>query len=115
MSATTFYLALALAAALLPVAGPSVPFFRRAPPEPFNGVRHRIGVVGLVSDVWASIASVQDLPGPTPADRVMNTRGEERLLVDVGDPRLEPVKVVASPGVTHIKFRVAGLGGQRDA
>lgn len=31
----------------------------------------------------------------------------ERLLEDVGDPRLEPVKVVASPTVTHIKYRIA--------
>ena len=31
----------------------------------------------------------------------------ERLLEDVGDPVLEPVKVVASPAVTHIKYRVA--------
>ncbi len=31
----------------------------------------------------------------------------ERLLENVGDPSLEPVKVVASPGVTHIKYRVA--------
>jgi dihydrofolate reductase len=30
----------------------------------------------------------------------------ERLLVDVGDPVLEPVDVVASPGVTHVKYRV---------
>ncbi|HEY2175647.1 MAG TPA: dihydrofolate reductase family protein [Mycobacteriales bacterium] len=30
----------------------------------------------------------------------------ERLLDNVGDPTLEPVKVVASPGVTHIKYRV---------
>jgi dihydrofolate reductase len=30
----------------------------------------------------------------------------ERLLEDVGDPILEPVKVVASPGVTHIKYRI---------
>jgi dihydrofolate reductase len=30
----------------------------------------------------------------------------ERLLVDVGDPRLEPVDVVASPAVTHVKYRV---------
>lgn len=30
----------------------------------------------------------------------------ERLLVDVGDPTLEPMKVIASPGVTHIKYRV---------
>jgi dihydrofolate reductase len=30
----------------------------------------------------------------------------ERLLEDVGDPVLEPVKVVASPTVTHIKYRV---------
>jgi dihydrofolate reductase len=30
----------------------------------------------------------------------------ERLLEDVGDPKLEPVKVVASPGVTHIKYRI---------
>ena len=30
----------------------------------------------------------------------------ERLLDNVGDPTLEPVQVVASPGVTHIKYRV---------
>jgi len=30
----------------------------------------------------------------------------ERLLESVGDPTLEPVRVVASPGVTHIKYRV---------
>ena len=30
----------------------------------------------------------------------------ERLLEDVGDPLLEPIKVVASPKVTHIKYRI---------
>jgi dihydrofolate reductase len=30
----------------------------------------------------------------------------ERLLEDVGDPVLEPVNVVASPAVTHIKYRI---------
>jgi dihydrofolate reductase len=30
----------------------------------------------------------------------------ERLLDDVGDPKLEPVKVVASTAVTHLKYRV---------
>jgi dihydrofolate reductase len=30
----------------------------------------------------------------------------ERLLEDVGDPVLEPVKVIASPSVTHVKYRV---------
>jgi dihydrofolate reductase len=30
----------------------------------------------------------------------------ERLLEGVGDPRLEPVQVVASPAVTHVKYRV---------
>jgi hypothetical protein len=30
----------------------------------------------------------------------------ERLLDDVGDPRLEPVEVIPSPAVTHIKYRV---------
>jgi dihydrofolate reductase len=30
----------------------------------------------------------------------------ERLLVGVGDVRFEPVKVVASPTVTHVKYRV---------
>ena len=30
----------------------------------------------------------------------------ERLLEDVGDPALEPVEVVASPVVTHVKYRV---------
>jgi dihydrofolate reductase len=30
----------------------------------------------------------------------------ERLLENVGDPTLEPVDVVASPSVTHVKYRV---------
>jgi dihydrofolate reductase len=30
----------------------------------------------------------------------------ERLLENVGDPALEPVKVIASPAVTHVKYRV---------
>ena len=33
-------------------------------------------------------------------------RGGERLLDAVGDPQLEPVKVVESPAVTHVKYRV---------
>jgi dihydrofolate reductase len=32
--------------------------------------------------------------------------GGERLLENVGDPTLEPVGVVASPAVTHVKYRV---------
>ena len=32
----------------------------------------------------------------------------ERLLENVGDPVLEPVEVVASPAVTHIRYRVTG-------
>ncbi|HEV3000858.1 MAG TPA: dihydrofolate reductase family protein [Solirubrobacteraceae bacterium] len=32
--------------------------------------------------------------------------GGTRLLENVGDPTLEPVKVVASPRVTHVKYRV---------
>jgi dihydrofolate reductase len=31
----------------------------------------------------------------------------ERLLENVGDPALEPVEVVASPRVTHVRYRVA--------
>jgi dihydrofolate reductase len=30
----------------------------------------------------------------------------ERLLEDVGNPTLEPIQVVASPAVTHVKYRV---------
>jgi dihydrofolate reductase len=30
----------------------------------------------------------------------------ERLFVNVGDPKLEPVDVVATPAVTHIRYRV---------
>jgi dihydrofolate reductase len=30
----------------------------------------------------------------------------ERLLENIGDPRLEPIKVIASPAVTHIKYRI---------
>jgi dihydrofolate reductase len=32
--------------------------------------------------------------------------GGERLLEKVGDPTLEPVKVIDSPAVTHVKYRV---------
>lgn len=31
----------------------------------------------------------------------------ERLLQDVGDPTLEPIEVIASPAVTHVRQRVA--------
>jgi dihydrofolate reductase len=34
----------------------------------------------------------------------------ERLLEDVGDPVLEPIKVVASPAVTHVKYRIGKSG-----
>ena len=30
----------------------------------------------------------------------------ERLLENVGDPTLEPISVIASPGVTHVKYRI---------
>jgi dihydrofolate reductase len=30
----------------------------------------------------------------------------ERLLANVGDPQLEPIEVVASPAVTHVRYRV---------
>ena len=30
----------------------------------------------------------------------------ERLLENIGDPTLQPVKVVASPAVTHVKYRI---------
>jgi dihydrofolate reductase len=30
----------------------------------------------------------------------------ERLLVDVGNPMLKPVQVIASPSVTHLRYRV---------
>jgi hypothetical protein len=32
--------------------------------------------------------------------------GGKRLPENVGDPTLEPVKVVESPAVTHVKYRV---------
>jgi dihydrofolate reductase len=32
--------------------------------------------------------------------------GGERLLENVGDPTLEPVEVVGSPAVTHVRYRV---------
>jgi dihydrofolate reductase len=31
----------------------------------------------------------------------------ERRLVDVGDPKLEPVEAIASPAVTHIRYRAS--------
>jgi dihydrofolate reductase len=37
----------------------------------------------------------------------------ERLLENVGDPELEPVDVVASPTVTHIRYRVSRPGSPR--
>jgi dihydrofolate reductase len=30
----------------------------------------------------------------------------ERLLAEVGDPTLEPVQVIASPNVTHVRYRI---------
>jgi dihydrofolate reductase len=33
-------------------------------------------------------------------------RSGERLLENVGEPTFEPVTVVASPAVTHVKYRV---------
>ncbi len=33
-------------------------------------------------------------------------RAGERLLEGVGDPTLEPVEVIASPAVTHVRYRV---------
>jgi dihydrofolate reductase len=33
----------------------------------------------------------------------------ERLLENVGDPRLEPIEVIASPAVTHVRYRVVHL------
>ena len=33
--------------------------------------------------------------------------GGKRLLDNAGDPNLEPVDVVASPAVTHMKYRIA--------
>jgi hypothetical protein len=41
------------------------------------------------------------------ATRENSSRGAgERLFEKVGDPVLEPIKVVASPAVTHVKYRV---------
>ena len=34
----------------------------------------------------------------------------ERLLEGVGDPVLEPIEVIASPAVTHVRYRVGGGG-----
>jgi dihydrofolate reductase len=34
----------------------------------------------------------------------------ERLLENVGDPALEPVEVVASPAVTHVRYRIGRPG-----
>ena len=34
-------------------------------------------------------------------------RGGARLLENVGDPKLEPVDVVATPSATHVKYRVS--------
>jgi dihydrofolate reductase len=33
--------------------------------------------------------------------------GGRRLLENAGDPKLDPIEVIASPGVTHVKYRVA--------
>ena len=50
-------------------------------------------VAGLLDELYLHIAPV-----------ILG--GGERLLDNVGDPRLEPVKVVGSPTVTHVKYRV---------
>lgn len=39
----------------------------------------------------------------------------ERLLEHVGDPSLEPVKVIASPTVTHVKYRIIHQPRQSNA
>jgi dihydrofolate reductase len=30
----------------------------------------------------------------------------ERLLENVGDPKLQAIKVIATPAVTHVKYRI---------
>ncbi|MGP3968101.1 dihydrofolate reductase family protein [Streptomyces sp. 6N223] len=42
---------------------------------------------------------------------VLLGRGERLLTEEAGDPVLEPVKVVASPSVTHVKYRVRRVHG----
>jgi dihydrofolate reductase len=49
---------------------------------------------GLLDQLWLHIVPI-----------VMGTG--ERLLQDVGDPVLEPVEVISSPAVTHLKYRIA--------
>jgi dihydrofolate reductase len=39
----------------------------------------------------------------------------ERLLEGAGDPVLEPVHVVASPAVTHVKYRITRFKGEANA
>jgi dihydrofolate reductase len=39
----------------------------------------------------------------------------ERLLVDVGDPKLEQVNVTASPAVIHVRYRIAPLIASADS
>ena len=48
---------------------------------------------GLLDELWLHIAP-------------MVLGGGSRLLEDVGHPVLEPVEVVASPAVTHVRYRV---------
>jgi dihydrofolate reductase len=31
----------------------------------------------------------------------------ERLLENVGDPTMEPIEVISSPAVTHVKYRIS--------
>ena len=52
---------------------------------------------GLIDDLYLHIAPVILGAG-------------ERLLDDVGDLELEPVEVVASPAVTHVRYRVGAAG-----
>jgi dihydrofolate reductase len=78
----------ALERARVPAAGQDVAIAGGA-----STVRQYLGL-GLVDELYLHIVPVLLGAG-------------ERLLENVGDPTLEPIKVVASPAVTHIKYRIA--------
>ncbi|HZO35323.1 MAG TPA: dihydrofolate reductase family protein [Solirubrobacteraceae bacterium] len=48
---------------------------------------------GLLDDLWLHVAPIVLGAG-------------ERLLENIGDPRLVPTAAIASPGVTHLRYRV---------
>lgn len=66
---------------------------------------HDVGIAGGASTVQQYLAAGQLDELHLHVAPIVLGAGE-RLLENVGDPKLEPVEVVASPAVTHVRYRV---------